>query len=65
MMLIVKQLIQEFRDTGINVYELTEEEIAEWQNFYNEIEESLIEEQNIPDLKATINAFKEEVKKYK
>ena len=45
---------QKFKDDGIIVYELTEDEKAKWQKFYNEIEASWVAEQNNPDLKTTI-----------
>ena len=59
-----ERIIQEFRDNGVNVYELSESEKAEWKKFYVEIEESFLSEQNSPDLEKTLDAFREVVKKY-
>ena len=65
MMIMVKSINQKFKDDGIIVYELTEDEKAKWQKFYSEIEASWVAEQNNPDLKTTIETFRKEVEKYK
>ena len=36
-----EEVIQEFKDNGVNVYELSEDEKAQWNKFYGEIEERL------------------------
>jgi len=59
------EVIQEYKDAGINVYELTEDEKAEWQKFYAGIEETFLKEQTNPDIEKTINDFKEAVKNNK
>ena len=58
-----QSVIQEFKDSGVKIHELSEDEKAKWQKFYHEIEASWIKEQNNPDFKATLDAFKEKVKK--
>lgn len=55
---------EEFREAGIEVYELSEDEKAQWQAFYDEVGGKWLKEQNTPDLEATIDEFKEGVKKY-
>ncbi len=57
-------VLEGLKGDGIEVYELTEDEIAQWQEFYTEIGEKWLKEQNNPDLEATIKAFQEGVKKY-
>ena len=57
--------IQEFKDSGINVYELSEDEKAEWKKFYSEIESEFLKEQTNPDIEKTIVAFREAVKTYR
>ena len=57
--------IQEFKDSGINVYELSEIKKAEWKKFYSEIESEFLKEQTNPDIEKTIVAFREAVKTYR
>ncbi len=56
--------IQEFKENGAEIYALSEEERAQWQKFYNEVEESYLKEKNNHELEKTLEAFREEVKKY-
>ncbi|MFJ8063977.1 TRAP transporter substrate-binding protein DctP [Psychrobacillus sp. NPDC096426] len=58
------KIIQGFKENGVNVYELSESEKAQWKNFYVEIEKSFLSEQNSPQLENTLATFRELVKKY-
>ncbi len=58
-------VIDDFKDLGIEVHELTDDERAEWQKFYEELGEKWLKEKNDPDLNETIEAFKEKVEQYK
>ncbi len=60
-----QRVVQGFREDGINVYELSEDEKAEWHKFYGEIEENWVKKQNNPDLESTIDTFRKEAEKYK
>ncbi|MFJ8063978.1 TRAP transporter substrate-binding protein DctP [Psychrobacillus sp. NPDC096426] len=59
------EVIQEFKEAGIKVHELSEDEKAEWQKFYAEIEASFLKEQTNPNIDKTISNYREVVKKYK
>ncbi len=58
-------VIEEFKDAGIEVYELSDAEKAEWQKFYEKVAAEWLKEKNDPDLEKTIEAFKEKVEMYK
>lgn len=57
-------LVQEFMDDGIDMYELSEDEKAQWEKFYGEVEASLLKEQNNSDLEETLEEFKKKVKEF-
>ncbi len=57
-----QKVYEKFKDNGINVYELSEDDKAQWQKFYSEMEESWMKGQNNPDLEATIEEFRKEIK---
>ena len=40
--------VQQYKDNGINIYELSEDERAEWKKFYSEIEASYLKDKNNP-----------------
>ena len=45
-------VIQQFRDDGVEMYELTDSEQAKWREFYSEIETSWVQEQNNPKFRS-------------
>lgn len=55
----------QFREAGIEVYELSDAEKAEWQKFYDKVGGEWLKEQNNPDLENTMELFKEKVGEYK
>ena len=57
----VRKVYEQFEGDGINVYELSADEQAQWQEFYSEIEEVWVKEQNNPDLEATIDEFRKKI----
>lgn len=61
----VQEMYENFAENGLEVHQLSADEKAKWQKFYSEIEEAWVKEQRNPDLEATINAFREEVKSNK
>ena len=65
MMIITESVIQEYKEDGVNMYELSEDEKAQWHRFYREIEENWVKGQNSPNFEATLKAFREAAKKYK
>lgn len=57
-------LAEEWKEAGIVLHELTEEEQEKWQQFYDEIEANLLKEVNHAEVEPAIEAFREEVQKY-
>lgn len=60
----VQSIVQEFKDEGINMYELSEDEREQWVEFYGKVQTSWIQGLDNPDIEKTIEAFREEIKKY-
>ena len=60
----VKVILQKFKDDGVNIHQLSEEEKTKWQEFYTELEDDWVKEKNNPELEETIEVFKEEIIKY-
>ncbi len=60
----VQNIIEDFKDQGIQMYELSEEEKAQWQKFYSEVEAKWVKEQSNPDIEKTLDDFKEAIKNY-
>lgn len=54
----------QFREEGVNVYELSPDEKAEWQKYYDEFAEKWGEEQEGYDFEQLIKTFKEKIDQF-
>lgn len=58
------RVYEEYLEAGeITLHELSEDEKAEWQNFYDEFNKFIVEEQNSEDFNKALDMFKEEIEK--
>ncbi|MEG0383762.1 MAG: TRAP transporter substrate-binding protein DctP [Solibacillus sp.] len=59
-----EKTIQQYKENGVNMYELTEDEVAQWNNFYDEVVGKWLKKKGNPQLEEAIEAFKKEVEKH-
>ncbi|MFJ7735544.1 TRAP transporter substrate-binding protein DctP [Lysinibacillus sp. NPDC097287] len=59
-----ENIIQGYEENGIKMHELSADEAAQWQKFYDEVEKNWLKEKANPDLKEAIETFRKEVEKY-
>ncbi|PIC64907.1 hypothetical protein CSV79_04615 [Sporosarcina sp. P13] len=58
----VESIFKEYKEKGIVIHEITEDEKAKWSTFFDSVEADWLKEKNNPEFEETLKAFKEKSK---
>ncbi|ARD47961.1 hypothetical protein SporoP37_07255 [Sporosarcina sp. P37] len=61
----VESIFKEYKDKGIVIHEITEDEKAKWSKFFESVEQDWLKEKDNPEFEETLKAFKEKSKENK